>query len=514
MIKKLLLFSTFGLFCSQANLQAQNVGIGTNAPTEKLHVVGNARITVLGGAGTRMVVADPNGVLGTQAIPVSSGGDITAVTAGAGLVGGGTVGNVTLTANADNGLYVNAGADRIRMGGPLVENTVITQGNFSLTYNLTGNGDFRIQDAGTTTFEVRDDGTTRFGDDVYWLDVNSSGTLLGVFSDDGNDGRFRMYENGIVSMDLDMNSQFIFNEQGLDRNFRVESDGIANMFLVDAGTNRVGIGTAAPVDRLEVAGGRVEFTATTDANGTTGSGVLEIGNTLRIDGNEIITNTNTPLFIQNDNGGDVIADAGTFTVDASTNRVGIGTTAPSRTLDINGTIRIRGGGATAGDVLLCQDNAGNAVWSNAGYGMVPIGSIIAWHGNIGGALPALPAGWVQCVGGNVNDVASPINGRPIPNLNGNTTSVSGDVSRGRFLRGSTVSGQFQNDDANNFEQVQADDSDQGVINGVRTIDDDGNWSSYMATSRDGGDRDPLRFRVAGIENRVTNMSVRWIMRIK
>jgi len=507
MIKKLLLFSTFGLFCSQANLQAQNVGIGTNAPTEKLHVVGNARITVLGGAGTRMVVADPNGVLGTQAIPVSSGGDITAVTAGAGLVGGGTVGNVTLTANADNGLYVNAGADRIRMGGPLVENTVITQGNFSLTYNLTGNGDFRIQDAGTTTFEVRDDGTTRFGDDVYWLDVNSSGTLLGVFSDDGNDGRFRMYENGIVSMDLDMNSQFIFNEQGLDRNFRVESDGIANMFLVDAGTNRVGIGTAALTQTLDVAGNvdvnNGSYYLRDLANNTYGIGyATEGGSEMAIFSDNIIEFTES--------------DADVVAVHISTNnrRMGINTNAPSRTLDVNGTIRIRGGGATTGDVLLCQDNAGNAVWSNAGYGMVPIGSIIAWHGNIGGALPALPAGWVQCVGGNVNDVASPINGRPIPNLNGNTTSVSGDVSRGRFLRGSTVSGQFQNDDANNFEQVQADDSDQGVINGVRTIDDDGNWSSYMATSRDGGDRDPLRFRVAGIENRVTNMSVRWIMRIK
>lgn len=512
MIKKLLLFSTLGFWAVQTNLQAQNVGIGTNAPTEKLHVVGNARITVLGGTGTRMVVADPNGVLATQAIP--AGGDITSVTAGAGLVGGGTTGAVTLTASADNGLYVNAGADRIRMGGALVENTTITQGNFNLTYNLSGSGDFVVQDNGTNKFTVLDNGTSRFGGDVEWRDENTGGTLLANLFDDGDDGRFIIRENGATSIDLDANTQVIFNEQGLDRNFRIESDGIANMFFVDAGTNRVGIGTGTPVDRLEVAGGRVEFTATTDATGTAGSGVLEIGNTLRIDGNEMITNANTPLYLQSDNGGDLIVDGNSLMVDASTNRVGIGTGAPSRTLDVNGTVRIRGGGATAGDVLLCQDNAGNAIWSNAGYGMVPIGSIVAWHGNIGGGLPGLPAGWVECVGGTVVDAASPINGRPIPNLNNNTTSVSGDVSRGRFLRGSTVSGQFQNDDANNFEQVQADDSDQGVINGVRTIDDDGNWSSYMATSRDGGDRDPLRFRVAGIENRVTNMSVRWIMRIK
>jgi hypothetical protein len=512
MIKKLLLFSTVGLFFTQINLQAQNVGIGTSAPSEKLHVVGNARITVLSGTGTRMVVANASGVLGTQAIP--DGGDITGVTAGAGLIGGGTAGNVTLTANANNGLYVNAGADRIRMGGPLVENTTITQANFSLTHNLTGTGDFRVQDAGVTTFEVRDDGTTRFGDDVYWLDANSSGTLLGVFSDDGDDGRFRMYENGVVSMDLDMNSQFIFNEQGLDRNFRVESDGVASMFFVDAGLNRVGIGTGVPVDRLEVAGGRVEFTATTDANGTAGTGVLEIANSLRIDGNEIITNTNTPLYLQSDNAGDLIVDGNSFMVDASTNRVGLSTGAPSRTLDVNGLVRIRGGVPNAGDVLMSQDNAGNATWSNAGYGMVPIGSIIAWHGNIGGGVGGLPTGWVECVGGAVADGASPINGRPIPNLNNGTTSDSGDGSRGRFLRGNTISGILQTDQTNNLEQIQASDSDQGIINGTTTVDDDGNWSSFMATSRDGGDRDPLRFRVAGVENRVTNMSVRWIMRIK
>ncbi len=69
---------------------------------------------------------------------------------------------------------------------------------------------------------------------------------------------------------------------------------------------------------------RLELTATTDASGTVGSGVLEIGGSLRIDGNEIITNTNSTLNLQNGNNGDLRIDGTTMVVDATNNRVGIG----------------------------------------------------------------------------------------------------------------------------------------------------------------------------------------------
>lgn len=45
--------------------------------------------------------------------------------------------------------------------------------------------------------------------------------------------------------------------------------------------------------------------------------------------------------------------------------VGIGTTAPTQKLDVDGQIRIRGGGPSAGLVLTATDNNGNAIWGEA-----------------------------------------------------------------------------------------------------------------------------------------------------
>lgn len=66
------------------------VGIGTTGPAQKLDVLGNLRIS---GIGNGLIF--PNGTVQTTAA-VNTGGTITGVTAGPGLGGGGTVGNVTL----------------------------------------------------------------------------------------------------------------------------------------------------------------------------------------------------------------------------------------------------------------------------------------------------------------------------------------------------------------------------------------------------------------------------------
>lgn len=101
---------------------------------------------------------------------------------------------------------------------------------------------------------------------------------------------------------------------------------------LSGGTCGVCSGTQSIIGRLEVEGG-------SDANGTTNTGYIEIGNSLRLDSNEVITNSNTTLYLQNDNDGDLRVDNSTLMVDSSANRVGIGTTSPATTLHVNGKAR-------------------------------------------------------------------------------------------------------------------------------------------------------------------------------
>lgn len=124
----------------------------------------------------------------------------------------------------------------------------------------------------------------------------------------------------------------LFTQFGNNSDFSVDD----TTLFVDASTNRVGIGTFMPDYRFHVEGGRGEFTGTNDATGTINSGVLEIGNSLRLDGDELITNTGTTLSLQNGNNGDLSVDGNSFYVDASTNNVGIGTNSPAHQLVVNG----------------------------------------------------------------------------------------------------------------------------------------------------------------------------------
>jgi len=147
----------------------------------------------------------------------------------------------------------------------------------------------------------------------------------------------------------------VINESGVDSDFRVESDTNVNMLFVDASTNRVGIGTNLPSEVLHIV--TSDYTTMRfDAAATEGffyaDGVFNFvvagsrsATPFRIVYNAVqrmdFTSTENVL---NDNSANIDTriegdtDANLFFLDASTDRIGIGTATPGSKLEVAGSI--------------------------------------------------------------------------------------------------------------------------------------------------------------------------------
>ena len=71
-------------------------------------------------------------------------------------------------------------------------------------------------------------------------------------SEDGN-YKWSIMKGGTLRDRLSLNNNAtVFNDDSQDVDFRVESNGDANMLFVDAGNDRIGVGTNAPDSMLHL----------------------------------------------------------------------------------------------------------------------------------------------------------------------------------------------------------------------------------------------------------------------
>ena len=164
--------------------------------------------------------------------------------------------------------------------------------------------------------------------------------------------------------------------------------------------------------------------------------------------------------------------------------VGINTATPDAALDVEGDVVVSG--------------------SISGFGIVPIGSIIAWHKNLAG-VPSLPEGFMECNGDTVNDIESPLNGVELPNLNGENRFLRGNVTSG-IMQNATQIPSFKTFDA--IDKLYFPNNDTSVKD-YDEIDSGTNVANVVSkTAQSGG------HQIKNVRVRVKNMSVVWIMRIK
>ena len=212
-------------------------------------------------------------------------------------------------------------------------------------------------------------------DGTLTMEDGSASTPGLAFRDDLNTGifssaadTFNVATGGVERMEL--GAATVFNEDGANVDFRIEGDNNANLFYLDAGNDRVGIGLNNPNDTFHV------FHATDNLVGRFESGDTGAGITLK-DNTHVtsLLTTNGAFEINVDSGGDITGESLAFKISGSekarfdsSGRLLLGTTtegevnADDLTIASSGNtgMTIRSGTSNFGSIYFSDGTSGNA----------------------------------------------------------------------------------------------------------------------------------------------------------
>jgi len=298
-----------------------NVGIGTTAPTEKLHVDGNIRTSSSTGIGVGTDTVYSNSVninnsgqyrIGNAEFISKSANDMNIYQGRMWVTNTGNVGIGTTAPIRE--LHVYSSTATIN---PSVLIQQAGTGNASLGFSLLGSTEYNmgIDKADNNKFKIHrnypvgGDGnvfTITGGNDVG-IGTESPAAKLHVA------GEIRVNAGQPVMFDVANNIYAV----AAQNQFRLYSGGNPAISITTAG--RVGIGTTAPTEKLHITGGGA------------GNIRLDAGGTYY--GTNIQAISSAGLKIGND-------DFSGYAFFADNGNVGIGTTAPTQKLDVSGTIKV------------------------------------------------------------------------------------------------------------------------------------------------------------------------------
>ncbi|MEH1006675.1 hypothetical protein VDP25_02950 [Winogradskyella sp. ECml5-4] len=410
---------------------SNNVGVGLNNPTAKLDVNGTARIRTvnIGAATDNILTRDASGNIrrrtAAEIVAAGGGSDDNIYSTSGTITGNRNITQNNYDINFDaNTLVIDGSANNVGIGTTYpnidlaigdTDTGLQQQGDGNLAIYTNNNERIRINSSGnvgvgttTPTERFHVNGNSRLGSNI----ARDGDIRLNEMGTGNRNSRIQFFTDADASNDAE-----IFRNNGSDGDFIIDNEGNGIMYLRNRGSGQVRLGTNNTDDLYIEDGGNVGIgisdpTAKLDVNGTARIRTVNNGdatdNILTRDssgnirkrtaaeivaaggGNEdniyytngtltsnriVNLNTNTIDFSGSANDAFQV-DGSTFTIDADTNRIGIGMSDPEERLNVlNGIIqvgrassthaqietnRIEAGKNTGSVALTVNDSGGNA----------------------------------------------------------------------------------------------------------------------------------------------------------